>query len=382
MDTRKVRLFTGGRHPDLAKGICDCLDLPLGRINHQALHPDGDEKIDIGECVRGCTCIIIQTTVKPEATSWSELFLLIDAIWRAHAKEIIIVVPNYGGARQERREQNRVPITAKVIADGIESCKVSRAIFLDLHADAIDGFFNNTRVEKLTALPLTIAILSDMERNNLVFGGPDLHAAKVIAVPMSKALQPSTISAIAKIRTNDRETETLFVLGDTNGKDVECGDDLLTTGGSADGAANSWCSSGAREVRLNITHPMLVGNFEKNLSNPRISRIRVTNSTPLTHGIPEGILAKMDVLDVAPLFSEAIKVVLQDDPGYPMHRLLTPQFWLEPARRGKILLSRKDWSIETKEERELLELMLKVASQREAKIKEYINATASRRSVP
>lgn len=381
MNRRKVRIFTGGKNIKLARRVCDELEMPLSRVEHQGLFNDGDEQIEIGECVRGCHCIVFQTTVKPESIAWTEFKLICKALKDAKAESIIGIISNFGGARQDRRDDKRVPVTAKVIAQELDILGINRLVIMDIHADAIENYFSNVGIEKISSKPLYTARFKILqEEGKRVFAGPDLSAAKTLAVPMSKEIQPSSVATVAKMRLTGETTEILWTLGDVEDALVDILDDILASGGTASGAADKFHEGKARDIRLNVPHAMLVGEFVAKLRNPNITKIRVTNSTPFTFGIPDDVLNKMEVLDVAPLFAEAIKVILENDPAYSIHRILTPGYWLEHVRRNKLVLPREDWPIETEDEKKCLDLMIKIAAAREKEIRRHIQETSSYRA--
>ncbi len=362
----KVKIFSGLRHPRLTKRICDYLDQPLGKVNtiKPSYHADADDFPLIDESVRGCHCIYVESTVKPAALSWMHTLMMCDALHRAHAREITVIIPNFGYARAERKESDRTSISAALISAFLETACANRIVLLDPHADAIQGFFKRMWVEKLTALPLfSSVLLRETMGQRVVLGGPDLNAAKMYALPMRKALPKATISAIAKIRVDDEEVEVLEVLGDVQNGDVEEFDDLLTTGGTLGTSAKAWIDRGALSVRANVTHPMLVGGYAEKLKNPNLSRIRVTNSTPLPATLPTEVRQKLEVIDVAPLIGEAIKVILDDSPTNPMHRLFEPATW-QDGMGEKLVLPDDDWTFEEPEETEIAGLLVQLAEKK------------------
>jgi len=365
---KKVKIFSGRRHPKLTRRICDYLGEPMGKVNTEkpSYHSDGDDFPLIDESVRGCHCIYVEPTVKPAALSWMHTLLMCDALRRAHAREITVIIPNFGYARAERKEMDRTSISAALISTLLETTGANRIVLLDPHADAIQGFFRDMSVEKLTALPLFASVLlRETLGRRVVLGGPDLNAAKTHALPMRTALPGATISAIAKIRCGDEEVEVMEVLGDVQNADVEGFDDLVTTGGTLGTSAKAWIARGALIVRANVTHPMLVAGYAEKLKNPNLSRIRVTNSTPLPATFPEELKEKLEVIDIAPLIGEAIKIILEDSPTNPMHRLFEPQTW-QDGKGENLVLPQDQWDYEELEETQIAELVVQLAGKKRA----------------
>jgi ribose-phosphate pyrophosphokinase len=295
----ELKLIAGTANPDLARLISEQLGVPLTGAGVSRFK-DGEIGVQIQGSMRGHACFLIQPTCNPVNENAMELFIILDALRRASAGRITAVVPYYGYARKERKSQPREAISAKLIANFITLAGADRVLLLDLHADAIEGFFD-VPTDHLTALK----ILADHVRRKNLAGcavvAPDAGGAKR-AEAMAALLKAPLVFAY-KRRPRDDAAEVMEVAGDVSGKDCVVVEDMITTGGTAVAVAHALKSSGARQVIFACAHPVLTPGAVERLRRGPIDEVVVTNSIPVPH---EKQVAPITVLSVAPLLAEAI----------------------------------------------------------------------------
>ena len=293
-----LKIFSGNAHLVLAQEICDKMGVPLGAADVKSF-PDGETFVKIDENVRGADVFVIQSTCQPANQQIMELLIMIDALRRASAQRITAVIPFYGYARQDRKDQPRVPITAKLVANLLVTAGVHRVITLDLHAQQIQGFFD-IPVDHLYASPIFFDYLERLKlRTDLIVISPDIGGMKMAAAYANLLDVP--LGFVAKRRMSETTVQASSLVGDVAGKDVLIVDDLTETAGTVMAAARLIREHGARTVRAAITHGMLNELGRQRLAEGLIDELITTNSTPVdTQGLP------ITVLSVAPLFAEAI----------------------------------------------------------------------------
>ena len=211
-----LKIFTGNSNPDLAKKICDYLGTGLGAATVESF-PDGESFVRIDENIRGADVFIIQSTCNPANQYLMELFIMIDAARRASAKRITAVIPFYGYARQDRKDQPRVPITSKLVANLLVSAGANRILTIDLHAQQIQGFFD-IPVDHLYASPVLFQYLKDLDRDNLTLFSPDVGGMKMASAYANLLKVP--LGFIAKRRTDAETVEAVSLVGETEGRDI------------------------------------------------------------------------------------------------------------------------------------------------------------------
>jgi ribose-phosphate pyrophosphokinase len=302
----ELKVFTGNTHPALARSICDYLGTPLGRME---VFEFSNENlfVRIMENVRGRDVFLVQPISSPVHKSLMELLIMIDATKRASAQRITAVVPYYGYARTDKKDQPRVPITARLVADLITVAGASRVLTLDLHAGQIQGFFN-IPVDELTALYILGHYFEEKKLEDLVVVATDIGISKR-ARDMSLRLNAS-LAIIEKRRLgNTDKLETLQIIGNVNGKRAILFDDEIDTGGSLTAAANTLAEEGAKEIYACCTHPILSGSAVEKLAKSPIKEVVVTDSVP----VPESKrIPKLTVLSLASLIGEAIHRIHAD----------------------------------------------------------------------
>lgn len=293
-----MRIFAGNANRPLAEKIAEYLDQPLGDISISRF-PDGEIHVKIIENIRGRDVFIVQPTCYPPNENLMELLIMIDAARRASAARITAVLPFYGYARQDRKDQPRVPITAKLVANLLVAAGVSRVIALDLHAQQIQGFFD-IPMDHLFAAPVIVKYLRSMNIENMIVVSPDPGGLKM-AYAYSNMLKCG-LALVAKQRKSATEVEAINLVGDVKGCNALLVDDLSTTAGTLCAAAALIKQNGAKKIVAAVTHAVLTDGGVDRLKNSEVSEIVTTDSVPPRdwRGFP------VHVLSVAELLGEAI----------------------------------------------------------------------------
>ena len=300
---RELKIFSGRANPILAGKICDFLNLPLGQISLQDF-PDGEIACKIEEDVRGRDVYLIQPTCPPVNTNLLELLIMIDSCKRASAARVTAVLPYFGYARQDRKDEGRVPITAKLVANLITRAGADRALTMDLHAAQIQGFFD-VPVDHLYAAPVLNRHFLQMELDpqKLVVVSPDEGSIKR-AVGHVKRLG-GKLAIVDKRRSSAAQTKQENLIGGpVDGMIALMFDDMISTAGSICGAAKKVHNEGATRIFVAATHGVFCGPAIERLQAAPIEQIVITDTIPLT---AEQAIDKMRVLSVAPILGEAIK---------------------------------------------------------------------------
>jgi ribose-phosphate pyrophosphokinase len=304
-----VKLFSGRANPDLAQRMADYLGLPVGRITIGNF-PDGEISCKIEEDVRGRDIFIVQPTCAPVNENLMELLIMIDSFKRASAGRITAVMPYFGYARQDRKDEGRVPITAKLVANLITRAGVDRVLTMDLHAAQIQGFFD-LPVDHLFAAPVIDDYFRSLSlgSDNFVVVSPDEGAIKRVLRHVAQL--NGQLAIVDKRRIGGSSTKQANLIGaPIEGKVALIFDDMISTGSSICGAAEMVAKAGAREVYLAATHGILCGNARERLARSPAKQIIITDTIPLT---PERRIPSIHVLSVAPLLGEAIKRIHRDE---------------------------------------------------------------------
>jgi ribose-phosphate pyrophosphokinase len=295
-DTR-LKIFTGSSNRALAEEICQSMGVPLGEATVTCF-PDGESFVKINENVRGADVYIIQSTCPPTNHHLMELLIIIDAAKRASASRISAVIPFYGYARQDRKDQPRVPITAKLVANLLVAAGANRVLAMDLHSQQIQGFFD-IPVDHLFASPVFFQYLATKRSNKLVVFSPDVGGMKMAAAYAD--VLGASLGLVAKKRVNATTVEATNVVGDVAGCDVLLVDDITETAGTVTAAARILREHGAVSVRAAISHCVLNDVAYERLKTGVLDELITTNSVPIeTRGLP------ITVLSIAPLLGEAI----------------------------------------------------------------------------
>ena len=294
-----MKIFSGNSNPPLAKAFCESIGVELGRCTVSAF-PDGETFVKIDENVRGEDTFVVQSSGPPTNQHLMELFIMMDALRRASATRITAVLPFYGYARQDRKDQPRVPITAKLVANLLVAAGANRILTMDLHAQQIQGFFD-IPVDHLYAAPVMYDYLKKLGTKDLVVVSPDVGGLKM-AHAYSQVLE-GELAIVAKRRKSATEVESMTVIGDVRGKNVLLVDDLTETAGTLTMAADLLKRKGAKRVRACVSHAILNDLAISRLKKSSIDELITTDTVqrPALSGVT------ITTLSVAGLLGEAIK---------------------------------------------------------------------------
>lgn len=305
MAARELKIFCGNSNKELAQEIADYLGISLGDAKVKNFQ-DGEISIEINESVRGADVFVVQPTCAPTNHNIMELLILIDALRRASAFRITAVVPYYGYARQERKARAREPITAKLIANIITTAGADRLVAMDLHAPAIQGFFD-IPVDHLPGVPILAEYFMEKKLRNICVVSPDIGGvarARNLAERIGASL-----AIVDKRRPEPNVSEIMHVIGELNGKTAVLIDDIIDTAGTITQAAEVLMEKGATKVYACCTHPVLSGAAIERLEKSVIKEIVITNTIPLPK---DKHCSKITTLSVAPLLGEAIVRIHED----------------------------------------------------------------------
>jgi len=299
MKESALKIFCGNSNPALAKEICGYLDVPLGEADVVSF-PDGESFVRINENIRGADVFIIQSTCNPANQNLMELFIMVDAARRASANRITAVIPFYGYARQDRKDQPRVPITSKLVANLLVSAGTDRVLTVDLHAQQIQGFFD-IPVDHLYASPVLFQYLKNIDTTNLSLFSPDVGGMKMASAYAGMLDVP--LGFIAKRRLSAEKVEATSLVGETEGRDILLIDDMTETAGTLCAAAELLKKNGAKSVMAAVSHGVLNERGYARLVDGPIDQLITTNTTPVVQK-EDG---RITVLSVAELLGEGIK---------------------------------------------------------------------------
>lgn len=305
---RTLKIFSGNANKRLAEAICKYLKMPLGDAAVSTFS-DGEIMVQLNENVRGMDIFIVQPSTNPVNRSIMELLIMIDALKRSSAYRITAVLPYFGYARQDRKVQPRVPITAKLIADLITAAGANRVLAMDLHAGQIQGFFN-IPVDHLYATPVILEYLNKLGLKDLVVVSPDAGGVER-ARAFAKRLK-STLAIVDKRRDGPNISEVMNIIGEVENRDALLLDDMIDTAGTITQAAEAIKKRGGKRILAACTHGVLSGKAIERLNNSVIDEIIMTDSIPLNDKYKE-CKKKITVLSVAPLLGEAIKRIHQEE---------------------------------------------------------------------
>jgi ribose-phosphate pyrophosphokinase len=304
---KALTIFSGNAHRALTESICRQLEVPMGRAEVTRF-ADGEVYVEIKENVRGVNCFVVQPTCTPVNDNLMELLVMIDALRRASAGSINAVIPYFGYARQDRKTKPRTPISARLAADVLTAAGVTRVLAMDLHAGQIQGFFN-IPVDHLYAMPVQMEYLKSQFGAQAVIVSPDAGGVER-ARAFSKRLNCG-LAIIDKRRPAANVAEVVNIIGDVKGRDAIIVDDLIDTAGTLCAAARAIKEQGARSVHACCTHGLLSGPAVERIAAAPIDQVIVTDSIPHRKEVMD--CAKIKVLSVAPLLSEAVKRIHTGD---------------------------------------------------------------------
>jgi ribose-phosphate pyrophosphokinase len=294
-------VFSGGANRPLAQAVCQFLNLDLGKVEISRF-PDGEIDMKVMVDVRGADVYVIQPTCSPVNENLMELLILIDCLRRASAERITAVVPYYGYARQDRKAEGRVPISAKLVANLITAAGATRALSVDLHAPQIQGFFD-IPMDHLYAAPVLLDHFKRMGLKDVTVVSPDVGGIKM-ARAYAKRLN-ADLAIVDKRRSGPTETEVMHVIGEVKGRHVILVDDMISTGTSITEAARACRKNGANDIYICATHAVLAGKAVEKLAKAPVKEVVVTDTIPLDG--KEKDLPNLRILTIANLLGEAIR---------------------------------------------------------------------------
>jgi ribose-phosphate pyrophosphokinase len=303
LDADKLKVFSGRANPALSQRVCDYLQIPLGRGKAE-LFADGELIVRIDEDVRGRDCYIVQPTSHPTNAHLMELFIWIDTLRRASAHRVTAVIPYFGYARQDRKDEGRTPITAKLVANLIERAGADRVVSIDLHAAQVQGFFD-IPVDHLSASPVLIKWIKSLKLQNRVFVSPDVGNVKRASVYAN--ILGGDLCIIDKRRKSGSDVQAVNIIGDVKDKNVIMVDDMITTAGTMTKAVEILKDHGALDIyiaRRTRCAPRRPWSRSR-LGGSPFTKLAVTDTIPIDERL-DGIKAKVVTLSVADLLGEAI----------------------------------------------------------------------------
>ncbi|MFC1643872.1 ribose-phosphate diphosphokinase [Candidatus Omnitrophota bacterium] len=302
----KLTIFTGKANDKLAHGICDSLGVSPGQIK-VARFLDGETRVKIDQNIRGKDVFIVQSTCYPANENLMELLIMIDAAKRASARRITAVLPYFGYARQDRKDQPRVPITAKLVANLLTRAGAHRIITVDLHAGQIQGFFD-IPLDHLYAVSIFEEYFKQKKLEDIVIVSPDVGGIKM-ARAYAKRFEAG-LAIVDKRRISDSEAEVMHIMGDVEGKNVILVDDIVATAGSLAEAVVALKKNGAKDIYAAITHPVLCGPAIERIEASELKELVVTDTIPIEDARRSKRIAQ---LSVASLLGEAIKRIHNEE---------------------------------------------------------------------
>lgn len=294
-------IFAGSASRHLGAKIAEELGLPIGSTEVRRFS-DGEMRVKINENVRGAKCFVVQSTCTPVHDNLMELLLTVDALRRASAGEVNAIIPYFGYARQDRKDEGRVSLSAKLVANLITAAGTNRVITLDLHAAQIQGFFD-IPVDHLYAAPLLTSYIRDRGIRDFVVVSPDVGNVKRARSYASRL--SSSLAIIDKRRPEPNVSEVMNIIGDVQGRNVFIFDDMIDTAGTLCGAADALQQRGVKDIYACCTHPVFSGPAKERLADSCIKELMVTDTIFHDHAT----LPKMTVVSVAPLLAETIRRV-------------------------------------------------------------------------
>jgi ribose-phosphate pyrophosphokinase len=302
-EAKRFKIFSGSANPALAEEICRFVGVPLGETRLQRFS-DGEVHFQLLENVRGADVFLVQPTCFPVDQHLVELLIMMDALKRASAGRITVVIPYYGYARQDRKDRPRVAITSKLVADLLTTAGANRALLVDLHAAQIQGFFN-IPVDHLFASPVLVGHFRDLNLPNLTVVSPDAGGVERARFFAKKLEVPLAI--VDKRRTDINVTEVMNVIGDVKGRTCLILDDIIDTAGTLVKTAEALLEQGAEKVYACASHAVLSGPAVERIANSRLEQVVVTNTIPLQEHAAK--VGKIKVLSIAGLLGRAIESI-------------------------------------------------------------------------
>jgi ribose-phosphate pyrophosphokinase len=302
-----IKVFSGCSNEPLAKAVCDYLEVPLGGAKLEKF-PDGEKIIRVEDDVRGRDCFVLQSTCSPVDENLVELLIYLDCLKRASAKRVTAVIPYFGYARQDRKDEGRVPITAKLVANVITAAGADRILAIDLHAPQLQGFFD-IPVDHLTGELVLSKYFRDKKIENLTVVSPDVGNIKIASRYASHL--GGDLAIVHKRRLSGSQVQAQELIGNVEGRNVLMCDDMITTAGTICSAAALVKERGARKIYVGATHGVFAPGAAEKLSKAPVDEVVVTDTIPLS--AEAGKLKKVKVLTVSAMVGEAIKRIHRNE---------------------------------------------------------------------
>lgn len=302
-----LKIFTGSSNPALAGDVCKYLGIPLGGAEIGTF-PDGEKVIRVEDDVRGRDCFVVQSTCVPVNEHLVELLIFLDCLRRASAARITAVIPYFGYARQDRKDEGRVPITAKLVANLITTAGADRVLAIDLHAHQLQGFFD-IPVDHLTGELVLVKYFWDKKISDLTVVSPDVGNLKIAS--RYAAHLGGELAIIHKKRISGSQVEAQKIIGDVRDRNVLMCDDMIATAGTVCGAATLLKETGAKKVYVGATHGVFASQAIERLANTPIDQIVVTDTIPLNNNSKK--INGLKILSVASMLGEAIKRIHRNE---------------------------------------------------------------------
>jgi ribose-phosphate pyrophosphokinase len=302
-----LKVFSGSSNSGLANAVCNYLGIPLGGAKIEKF-PDGEKFIKLEDDVRGRDCFVIQSTCYPVDEYVMELLIYLDCIKRASAKRVTAVVPYFGYARQDRKDEGRVPITAKLVANLMTQAGADRVVAVDLHAQQLQGFFD-IPVDHLTGELVLSEYFKEKKLNNLTIVSPDVGNMKTAARYAHHL--GGELAIVHKKRISGAQVTADTVIGNVEGRNILMCDDIIATAGTVSSAAKLVKERGAKKVYIGATHGVFAGDALDKLDKADVEEVVVTDSIPLRADVQERKTTKL--LSIAPMLGEAIKRIHRNE---------------------------------------------------------------------
>jgi len=302
-----LKIFSGTSNPALASEVCRYLGIPLGGAKIEK-YPDGEKAVRVEDDVRGRDCFVVQSTCEPVDVHLIELLIFLDCLRRASASRITAVVPYFGYARQDRKDEGRVPITAKLVANLITTAGANRVLAVDLHAHQLQGFFD-IPVDHLTGELVLSKYFWDMKISNLTIVSPDVGNMKIAS--RYAANLGGELAIVHKRRISGSKVQAQEIIGEVKGRNILMCDDIIATAGTICSAAALLKDRGAVKVYVGATHGVFAAQASERLAKAPIDQVVVTNTIPLNETARS--IPNIKVLSVAPMLGEAIKRIHRNE---------------------------------------------------------------------
>jgi len=302
-----LKIFAGSSNPALASDVCKYLGIPLGGANIERF-PDGEKAIRVEDDVRGRDCFVVQSTCDPVDEHLVELLIFLDCLRRASASRVTAVIPYFGYARQDRKDEGRVPITAKLVANMITTAGANRVLAIDLHAHQLQGFFD-IPVDHLAGELVLSKYFRDLKIDKLTVVSPDVGNMKTAA--RYAEYLGGDLAIVHKRRLSGSKVEAQEIIGEVRGRNVLMCDDIIATAGTICGAATLVKERGAERVYIGATHGVFAAQALDRLANAPIDRVVVTDTIPQDKMSKK--ISNIKVLSVAAMLGEAIKRIHRNE---------------------------------------------------------------------